>query len=49
MSYRKLKDYDNEIAILDEALVRYPSLELKERREKSLELRQKINSIAFGL
>ncbi|WP_340398415.1 GIY-YIG nuclease family protein [Paenibacillus sp. FSL H8-0079] len=43
MSYRKLKDYDNEIAILSEALVRYPSLELKERREKSLELRQKIN------
>lgn len=41
MTYRKLKDYDNEIAILNEAVKRFKSMEFKERREKALELKQK--------
>lgn len=41
MSFRKLKDYDNEIAILDEAIERFQSMEFKERRAKALELKQK--------
>jgi len=51
MAFRKLKDYDNEIAIIDEAIERFQSeeiningsflLELKERREKALLLKKK--------
>lgn len=50
MAYRKLKDYDNEIAIIDEAIERAESgersnnntiMKLKERREKSILLKQK--------
>ncbi|MEI4770952.1 GIY-YIG nuclease family protein [Psychrobacillus sp. FJAT-51614] len=54
MTYRKLKDYDNEIAIIDEAIERLRSekmnineihnMELKERRAKALTLKQKLNS-----
>lgn len=50
MAYRKLKDYDNEIAIIDEAIERSGSeenttiMKLKERREKSLLLKQKQNT-----
>ncbi|USK63434.1 GIY-YIG nuclease family protein [Peribacillus frigoritolerans] len=51
MTYRKLKNYDNEIAIIDEALERLRSekinvneMELKERRAKALALKQKQNS-----
>lgn len=54
MSYRKLKDYDNEIAIIDEAIERLRSekinineihnMELKERRAKALALKQKLKS-----
>lgn len=49
MTYRKLKDYDNEIAIIDEAIERnndannHTIRELKERRIKAIELKQKIN------
>jgi tetratricopeptide (TPR) repeat protein len=53
MTYRKLKDYDNEIAIIDEAIVRSRSgkinvnethiMALKERRAKALTLKQKLN------
>lgn len=47
MTYRKLKDYDNEIAIIDEAIERnqdannHTIRELKERRIKAIELKQK--------
>lgn len=51
MTYRKLKDYDNEIAIIDEAIERIQTekdnanetriMELKERRAKALALKQK--------
>ncbi|ARJ40244.1 DNA polymerase III subunit epsilon [Sporosarcina ureae] len=47
MAYRKLKDYDNEIAIIDEAIERTGPqgnttiMELKVRREKSFVLKQK--------
>lgn len=54
MAYRKLKDYDNEAAIIDEAIERLRSgkinisethiMKLKERRTKSLALKQKQNS-----
>lgn len=54
MTYRKLKDYDNEIAIIDEAIERLRSekinineihnMELKERRAKALALKQKLVS-----
>lgn len=54
MTYRKLKDYDNEIAIIDEAIERTQSekenanviriMELKERRAKAIALKQKLNS-----
>lgn len=50
MAYRKLKDYDNEIAIIDEAIERLglennntTIMELNERRKKSLLLKQKQN------
>lgn len=51
MVFRVLKDYDNEIAILDEAIERMKSenvseitvLKFKERREKAIALRQKQN------
>lgn len=49
MTYRKLKDYDNEIAIIDEAIERnqdannHTIRELKERRIKAIELKQKTN------
>lgn len=49
MTYRKLKDYDNEIAIIDEAIKREKDAnnttirELKERRIKAIELKQKSN------
>ncbi|WP_299095096.1 GIY-YIG nuclease family protein [uncultured Metabacillus sp.] len=53
MTYRKLKDYDNEIAIIDEAIERLQSekinvnetriMELKERRAKAHALKQKLN------
>lgn len=53
MTFRKLKDYDNEVAIIDEAIERLRSekinikeihfMELKERRAKALALKQKIN------
>lgn len=55
MTYRKLKDYDNEIAIIDEAIERLRSekinvnetrfMEFRERRAKSLELKQKLKGI----
>ncbi len=55
MTYRKLKDYDNEIAIIDEAIERLRSekinvsetriMELKERRAKAFALKQKLNSL----
>ncbi|WP_031546631.1 DNA polymerase III subunit epsilon [Salinicoccus luteus] len=46
MAYRKLKDYDNEIAILDEAIERLtinnePPIHFKERRERAIDLKQK--------
>ncbi|WP_139368369.1 GIY-YIG nuclease family protein [Evansella clarkii] len=46
MAYRKLKDYDNEIAILDEAIDRLnidgaKLIKFKERREKALALKAK--------
>lgn len=51
MAFRKLKDYDNEIAIIDEAIERSQTteggvngtfiLEMKERREKALLLKKK--------
>lgn len=54
MAYRKLKDYDNEVAIIDEAIDRLRSgkinisethiMKLKERRTKALTLKQKQNS-----
>lgn len=54
MTYRKLKDYDNEIAIIDEAIERTQSenenaneiriMELKESRAKASALKQKLNS-----
>lgn len=51
MAYRKLKDYDNEIAIIDEAIERLgiennntTIMKLKERRKKSLLLKQKQNT-----
>lgn len=54
MTYRKLKDFDNEIAIIDEAIERLQSeknnvneirmMELKERRAKALALKQKLNN-----
>lgn len=53
MAYRKLKDFDNEIAIIDEAIERLHSeennanevliMKLKERRAKALALKQKLN------
>ncbi|MBD7966649.1 GIY-YIG nuclease family protein [Paenibacillus gallinarum] len=53
MAYRKLKDYDNEIAIIDEAIERLRSekltvnqpriVEFKERRAKALALKQQLN------
>lgn len=55
MTYRKLKDYDNEIAIIDEAIERLRSekinvnetriMELKERQVKALALKQKLKSM----
>ncbi|MGF9890833.1 GIY-YIG nuclease family protein [Priestia megaterium] len=55
MAFRKLKDYDNEIAIIDEAIERSQTteggvngtfiLEMKERREKALLLKKKKESI----
>lgn len=52
MTYRKLKDYDNEIAIIDEAIERTQLekrnaneiriMELKERRAKAIALKQKL-------
>lgn len=54
MVYRKLKDYDNEIAIIDEAIERLCTekvnvneirlIELNERRAKAVELKQKDKS-----
>lgn len=54
MTYRKLKDYENEALIIDEAIERFSSeiinineihiIELKERRAKALALKQKLNS-----
>lgn len=54
MAYRKLKDYDNEIAILDEAIDRLSSEDInrneiiiiknKERRERALSLKERNNS-----
>ncbi|MFB6468742.1 hypothetical protein ACE38V_18430 [Cytobacillus sp. Hz8] len=51
MAYRKLKDYDNEVAIIDEAIERIRSekanvneitiMEIKERRAKALERKQR--------
>ncbi len=46
MTYRKLKDYDNEIAVIDEAIERFEKnnihiIKLKERREKALALKKK--------
>ncbi|WP_212667830.1 hypothetical protein [Virgibacillus pantothenticus] len=46
MAYRKMKDYDNEIAILDEAIERLtkdnePPMKFKERRERAIALKQK--------
>jgi HD superfamily phosphodiesterase len=51
MAFRKLKDYDNEIAIIDEAIERSQRtdggvngtfiLEIKDRREKALLLKKK--------
>ncbi|WP_438298634.1 GIY-YIG nuclease family protein [Sporosarcina sp. FA15] len=53
MAYRRLKDFDNEIAIIDEAIERLQSekinvnettiMELKERQEKAFALKQKQN------
>lgn len=53
-AYRKIKDYDNEIAILDEAIRRLQSqrlsinqeliIKFKERREKAIELKLKQDS-----
>ncbi|MED3829784.1 GIY-YIG nuclease family protein [Priestia megaterium] len=55
MAFRKLKDYDNEIAIIDEAIERSQTteggvnesfiLEIKERREKALLLKKKKEGI----
>lgn len=55
MVYRKLKDYDNEIAIIDEANERLNTekvninkmhlIKLHERRAKAVELKQKINHL----
>lgn len=50
MAYRKLKDYDNEIAVIDEAIERIGSesdaflMKLKERREKAFLLKEKQNN-----
>lgn len=51
MAYRNLKDYDNEIAIINEAIERLRSnvnethiMKLKQRRAKALVLKQKLNS-----
>jgi len=48
MAYRKLKDYDNEIAILDEAIKRFSEgnneiviQKWKDRRDRSIELKMK--------
>lgn len=46
MAYRKLKDYDNEIAILDEAIERLtkdnePPIHFKERQERAMDLKRK--------
>lgn len=48
MAYRKLKDYDNEIAILDEAIKRFSEgnneiviQKWKDRRDRSIELKIK--------
>ncbi|POZ56557.1 hypothetical protein LYSIN_01340 [Lysinibacillus sphaericus] len=52
MAYRKIKDYDNEIAILDEAIERMKSeqgnnetriMEFNERRKKAIALKGKYN------
>lgn len=55
MAYRKLKDYDNEIAIIDEMIDRFgfgkekkedaTFIKLKERREKALFLKKKQNTL----
>ncbi|MED4285520.1 GIY-YIG nuclease family protein [Priestia megaterium] len=55
MAFRKLKDYDNEIAIIDEAIERSQTtdggvnesfiLEIKERREKAISLKKKKEGI----
>ena len=51
MTYRKLKDYDNEIAIIDEAINRIGlenegfHIKLKERREKAFLLKEKQNTL----
>ncbi|WP_394555371.1 DNA polymerase III subunit epsilon (plasmid) [Priestia aryabhattai] len=55
MAFRKLKDYDNEIAIIDEAIERSQTtdggvnesfiLEIKERREKAILLKKKKEGI----
>lgn len=51
MTYRKLKDYDNEIAIIDEAINRIGlenegfHIKLKERREKDFLLKEKQNTL----
>jgi tetratricopeptide (TPR) repeat protein len=51
MVYRKLKDYDNEVAIIDEAIDRINSVnnttitDLKERRAKALALKQKRDNL----
>lgn len=51
MAFRKLKDFDNEIAIIDEAMERLDMktssvsiMKLKERREKAIELKRKQSS-----
>lgn len=46
MAYRKLRDYDNEIAILDEAIERLTKdnekpLKFIERRERAIDLKKK--------
>ncbi len=53
MAYRKLKDYDNEIAMIDEGIERENNdnnttiRELKERRVKALTLKQKQDNLLY--
>lgn len=45
IAFRKMKDYDNKIAVLDEAISRFlveeKEIKFKERKQKAIELKNK--------